>query len=125
LNYKSEERRGSGSYGALNRPKPHPDLTRWRSLEEISSKLRKIEWFRGCRQGVNLPLSAGPWARAAPWESRLRERRTTKGQGSSEVELSIGKPYPPTLSLLSWLGPSWGFGANSGGLGRELVYGFE
>jgi len=36
------------------------DLTRWRSLPGISSELRKIELFRGCRQGVNPSLSAGP-----------------------------------------------------------------
>jgi hypothetical protein len=86
----SEERRGSGGWSPT-------DLTRWRSRVEISSQLQKIEWFRGCRQGVNPSLSAGPTARAALWESRMRERRTANGQGSSGESNPNPSP-PPALS---------------------------
>lgn len=82
----SEERRGSDT-----------DLTRWRSRVEISSQLQKIEWFRGCRQGANPSLSAGPAARAALRESRMHEHRTANGQGSDE-ESNPNPSHPPVLS---------------------------
>lgn len=63
LDYKARSAGGREAVGNLGDPKPRPDLTRWRSLiPEISSKLQKIERFRGCRQGVTppSPLALGP-----------------------------------------------------------------
>ncbi len=58
----SEERRGSGGFGELTLLKAPSRPYEVAVSKEISSRLRKIEWFRGCRQGANppSPLALGP-----------------------------------------------------------------